>query len=68
MVMAGVPVTLVDTAGLRDARDDIEREGVRRALQQAELADIQVWLHAPDVESGAPPADLHPFQKAGAIW
>jgi len=55
MVMAGVPVTLVDTAGLRDARDDIEREGVRRALQQAELADIQIWLHAPDVEASPPP-------------
>ena len=63
MVMAGVPVTLVDTAGLRDARDDIEREGVRRALQQAELADIQVWLHAPDVESGAPPAESPPISE-----
>ncbi|MGB0342654.1 MAG: tRNA uridine-5-carboxymethylaminomethyl(34) synthesis GTPase MnmE [Parvibaculales bacterium] len=51
MVMAGVPVTLVDTAGLREARDDIEREGVRRALQQAELADIQLWLQAPDVDT-----------------
>ncbi len=37
----GLPVTIVDTAGLRDSDDPIEREGVRRAkqaLQQAELA------------------------------
>ena len=31
MTLAGVPVTLIDTAGLRAAGDDIEREGVRRA-------------------------------------
>lgn len=40
MVVGGVPVTLVDTAGLRAAGDDIEREGVRRALRQAEEAEI----------------------------
>ena len=35
MTLAGVPVTLIDTAGLRAAGDDIEREGVRRALAAA---------------------------------
>lgn len=37
----GLPVTIVDTAGLRESDDPVEREGVRRAkqaLQQAELA------------------------------
>lgn len=36
----GLPVVFIDTAGLREARDEIEAEGVRRshaALQQAEL-------------------------------
>ncbi|HVV70358.1 MAG TPA: tRNA uridine-5-carboxymethylaminomethyl(34) synthesis GTPase MnmE, partial [Verrucomicrobiae bacterium] len=36
----GVPVVFIDTAGLRDARDEIELEGIRRsrhALEQAEL-------------------------------
>ena len=36
----GLPVVFIDTAGLRDARDEIEQEGVRRSrqsLQQAEL-------------------------------
>ncbi|MDB2522907.1 tRNA uridine-5-carboxymethylaminomethyl(34) synthesis GTPase MnmE [Alphaproteobacteria bacterium] len=48
MVLDGVPVTLVDTAGLRAAGDDIEREGVRRAEQAAEQADIVVLVSAPD--------------------
>ena len=48
MLLAGVPVTLIDTAGLRAAGDDIEREGVRRAIASAEEADIVVWVGAPD--------------------
>lgn len=48
MVLEGVPITLIDTAGLRAAGDDIEREGVRRAIASAEQADIVVWVSAPD--------------------
>ena len=40
IVLAGVPVTLVDTAGLRDTEDAIEAEGVRRARARAEAADL----------------------------
>lgn len=39
VVLAGVPVTLVDTAGLRETEDAIEAEGVRRARARAEAAD-----------------------------
>ena len=39
VVLAGVPVTLVDTAGLRDTEDAIEAEGVRRARARAGSAD-----------------------------
>ena len=67
MVLAGVPVTLVDTAGLRAAGDDIEREGVRRALLQAEEADLRIWVRAADVEaSDTPPTspnDLTLYNK-----
>ena len=42
LVLAGVPVTLADTAGLRDTADEIEAEGVRRALARAEAADLQI--------------------------
>ncbi|MCS7232928.1 MAG: tRNA uridine-5-carboxymethylaminomethyl(34) synthesis GTPase MnmE [Synergistetes bacterium] len=36
----GVPIRLVDTAGIRRAKDEIEREGISRSLSQIENADI----------------------------
>ena len=42
--LRGFPVTLVDTAGLRESEDPIEREGVARARQRAERADLTLWL------------------------
>ncbi len=44
LVLAGVPVTLADTAGLRETADRIEAEGVRRALARAEEADLTLLL------------------------
>ena len=44
MILAGVPVTLADTAGLRDTIDPVEAEGVRRAKSWAETADIRLYL------------------------
>ena len=38
--IGGFPVILADTAGLRESRDDIEEEGVRRALARAADADL----------------------------
>jgi tRNA modification GTPase len=35
----GVPVVLIDTAGIRETTDPIEQEGVRRAMARAEPAD-----------------------------
>jgi len=48
LVLAGVPVTLVDTAGLREAGDAIEAEGVRRARARAAEADCVIAVIAPD--------------------
>ena len=50
--IAGWPVCLVDTAGLRNAADAIEAEGVERAKNIAAAADIILDLH------DAPPAVL----------
>jgi len=44
MDMAGVPVTLCDTAGLRETEDVIESEGVRRAIDRAGKADLRLIL------------------------
>ncbi|XP_036834677.1 tRNA modification GTPase GTPBP3, mitochondrial isoform X1 [Oncorhynchus mykiss] len=38
--IGGFPVLLSDTAGLRDSSDSVEREGVRRARQRVEQADL----------------------------
>jgi tRNA modification GTPase len=42
--LGGVPVVLVDTAGVRETHDPIEAEGVRRAIARAEAADLVLWL------------------------
>lgn len=40
--LGGVPVLVADTAGLRQATGEVEREGVRRSLHMAEDADIRL--------------------------
>jgi len=42
LVIGGVPVHVIDTAGLRESNDPVERIGVERSLQQMELADIVI--------------------------
>jgi len=41
----GVPVHVVDTAGLRDALDEVERIGVARSWAEIESADAVVFVH-----------------------
>ncbi len=40
----GLPVHIIDTAGLRDPDDVVEREGVRRAREQIACADHALWV------------------------
>ncbi len=42
--LGGYPVILADTAGLRQTQDTIEAEGIRRARQTANAADIKIAL------------------------
>lgn len=42
IVLGGVPLTLVDTAGLRDSPDPVEAEGVRRARARLSAADLVI--------------------------
>jgi tRNA modification GTPase len=57
--LRGYPVVLADTAGLRDSADLIEQEGLRRALQRAEEAEIRLFVF----EAGRP-ADA----RGAATW
>ena len=52
--VAGVPVILADTAGLRETGDEIESEGVRRAVARAAEADLRlVVVDATEPGAGA---------------
>lgn len=48
MDLGGLPVTLLDTAGLRETEDAVESIGIHRARDRAKLADLRVFL----VEAG----------------
>ena len=41
----GIPIHLIDTAGIRDSDDPIEQEGIRRARKEIDQAQIILWLH-----------------------
>jgi len=59
MEMEGLPVTLLDTAGLRNSEDKVEEIGIGRALARAAAADLRVFLLDGDavVPGIAPMAD-----------
>jgi tRNA modification GTPase len=51
----GLPVIFIDTAGLREARDEIEVEGIRRSRES--LAQAEFILHVLDASEPFTPAD-----------
>jgi tRNA modification GTPase len=52
----GYPVTVIDTAGIRDTADPVEQEGVRRARARAAEADLVLWMC--DAQHGEDRPDL----------
>lgn len=44
MDLGGLPITLLDTAGLRETIDIVENIGIQRAIKRAETADLRVFL------------------------
>ncbi len=54
MDLNGIPVTILDTAGLRETQDEVERIGIQRAIQRAEQCDLRVFLQDAAGSEGLP--------------
>ena len=52
MDLNGLPLVIVDTAGIRETDDPIENMGIARAVQRAQDADLRVFLCDNDVNLG----------------
>ncbi len=59
--LGGHPLRLIDTAGLRDTEDPVEREGIARARRRAQSSDLVLWL----CELGGP---AMPPPTEGLCW
>ncbi|NVO22384.1 tRNA uridine-5-carboxymethylaminomethyl(34) synthesis GTPase MnmE [Donghicola mangrovi] len=57
MDLKGLPVTLLDTAGLRETVDEIEGIGIERALKRAKNADLRIFLMQEGDELPLEPVD-----------
>jgi tRNA modification GTPase len=53
--LGGLPVTFVDTAGLRHSEDPIEQAGMARTRTRLGTADLTLWLIPPDARAVAAP-------------
>jgi tRNA modification GTPase len=63
--LGGVPVTFLDTAGIRSTDDPIEAEGVRRSLGTAGKADALIIVQSPWEPA---PADLPEHDQVIHVW
>jgi tRNA modification GTPase len=63
----GYPVTVLDTAGIRDSAEPVEQEGIRRARARAAAADLVLWVTDLSVESRAA-AELPRLQSDAPQW
>jgi tRNA modification GTPase len=63
----GYPVTVLDTAGIRDSDEPVEQEGVRRARERAAAADLVLWVIDPSADGLAANGYLENLGNA-AIW
>jgi tRNA modification GTPase len=67
--LGGYPVTVLDTAGMRETSDPIEREGVRRASEQAASADLVLWVtDATEMKSPKFSTRCAPHSASNAAW
>ncbi|WP_310621947.1 tRNA uridine-5-carboxymethylaminomethyl(34) synthesis GTPase MnmE [Flexibacterium corallicola] len=63
--LGGYPVTLIDTAGIREDAGLIEKEGIRRAMQHAGESDLILWTVDSDEALNAVPDE---FRDQSNLW
>lgn len=63
IALKGIPVKVIDTAGLRDSSDPIEQEGIKRAWHEIEKADVVLLLI--DASKGFSDEDKNIQQRLG---
>jgi tRNA modification GTPase len=66
--LAGYPVTLLDTAGIRDSGDPVEQEGVRRARARAAMADLVLWVTDASADGGSADEAAAKLEHAEVWW
>jgi tRNA modification GTPase len=64
--LSGLPVTLLDTAGIRETHDPVELEGVRRARERANAADLVLWVVDPS-DGANPPLAVQSSSEKPAV-
>ena len=57
----GMPLHIIDTAGLRESPDIVEREGIRRALIEVEKADQVLFVWDCSIDNSSPESQLRQF-------
>ena len=65
--LGGYPVTLLDTAGIRDSDDPVEQEGVRRASARAAMADLVLWVIDRSA-AGSVTEDVENIASKSELW
>lgn len=58
IIIEGIPIHVHDTAGIRDEAEMIEEEGIRRARDSMENADLVLWVHDDTIE-----LDVHEYEQ-----
>jgi tRNA modification GTPase len=65
--LEGYPVTLLDTAGIRESDNPVEQEGMRRAQERAAAADLVLWVTDASAGGGSASDPLKGLAKS-EIW
>ena len=64
LVLEGLVIWIADTAGLREAADQIEAMGISRTIEQADTADLRLIVIADEADR----EQMEPYVTIGDIW